>query len=323
MIDAPETGPWSPLLELSGAAVGARDWWPESTARSVLAALVPQIAHRRPLADPRQQRRPNRFADAGVTFLRDDVISCRVDHGPHGFLSTCAHGHADALSFELKIGGRPVLIDPGTYAYQGEPEWRRYFRSTLAHNTLEIENADQAEQAGPFLWSMQIGSWVEGAHGIDDGAVADLTVAHDGYRRLPASVTHVRHFRLDRGTHALTIIDAVEAKVPVAARLAFHVHPAVTVKAEAGGVELLAEEQVLATLALPVGLAWHAHQADQTPILGWYSAGFGEKEPCVTLVGSGMLAPGQRLETRISTASDAMRREAVVGKEVAAKEATA
>ena len=157
MIDAPEGGPWAPLLELASVAVGGRDWWPAPRMHSMLAALVPQIAHQRPIADPRQRRRPNRFADAGITFLRDDVVSCRVDHGPHGYLSTSAHGHADALSFELTIGGRPVLIDPGTYVYQGDPEWRRYFRSTLAHNTLEIENADQAEQAGPFLWSSRIG----------------------------------------------------------------------------------------------------------------------------------------------------------------------
>jgi hypothetical protein len=318
MIDAPEGGPWAPLLELAGGVVGARDWWPTARTHSALAVLVPQIAHQRPIADPRQRRRPNRFADAGITFLRDDVISCRVDHGPHGYLSTSAHGHADALSFELAIGGRPVLIDPGTYCYQGEPEWRRYFRSTLAHNTLEIENADQAEQAGPFLWSSRIGSWVESAHGIDDGAVADLTVAHDGYRRLPVKATHLRRFRLDRAAHVLTITDAVEAKAPVAARLAFHVHPAVTVKAEAGTVQLLAEGRVLATLDLPEGLAWHAHRADESPILGWYSPEFGAKEPCVTLVGAGMLAPGQRLETRIGATSSAERHEAASGKEVTA-----
>jgi hypothetical protein len=318
MVDAPEGGPWAPLLELAAAAIGARDWWPRPRAHSMLAALVAQIAHPRPAGIPRQPRRPNRFADAGITFLRDGLVSCRVDHGPHGYLSTCAHGHADALSFELRIGGRPVLIDPGTYAYQGEPEWRRYFRSTLAHNTLEIENADQAAQAGPFLWSSPIASRVESAHGIDDGAIAELSVAHDGYRRLPAKATHRRHFRLDRATHALTITDAVEAKAPVAARLAFHVHPAVTVTAEAGTVRLLAEGQVLATLALPEGLAWHAHRADESPRLGWYSPAFGEKEPCVSLVGSGMLAPGQRLETRISTASGTARREAALDKEVTA-----
>ena len=323
MVDAPESGPWAPLLEMCGALVGAREWWPAPKHRSLLAALVPQLARGRRLADPRPAKRPNRFAEAGVTFLRSSALSCRVDHGPHGFLSTAAHGHADALSFELSIGGRPVLIDPGTYCYQGEPAWRRYFRSTIAHNTLEIEGADQAQQAGPFLWSTQMTSWVESANGIDNGAVAELVVAHDGYRRLAAKATHIRQFSLERAVNILSIADRIEAPAPVAVRLAFHVHPAVTVKLEARTAQLRAEERVLAVLALPEGLAWQSQRGAENPPLGWFSPAFGEKEPCVTLIGSGVLAPGQRLETRISTGNTTPRPEAVVSKEVMVKETTA
>jgi hypothetical protein len=316
MVDAPEDGPWAPLLDLCGALIGARDWWPKPQHRALLAALVPQVAAGRRLDDPRPARRPNRFAEAGITFLRGGALSCRVDHGPHGFLSTCAHGHADALSFELAIGGRPVLIDPGTYCYQGEAEWRRYFRGTGAHNTLELDGADQAVQGGTFLWSTQMTSWVESATGIDDGPVAELTVAHDGYRRLPAKATHIRQFRLDRTASALSIADRIEADAPVAVRLAFHLHPAVTVKLEAGRAQLRAGDAALAVLDLPDALRWQAHSGAENPPLGWYSPEFGEKEPCTALVGSGTLAPGQRLETRIGTGNQTPRREAAVGKEV-------
>ena len=312
MVDAPERGPWEPLLELGAALVGPRAWWPTPKHRSMLAALVPTVARGRRLSDPRQAKRPNRFAEAGVTFLRSDTLSCRVDHGPHGFLSTCAHGHADALSFELSIGGRPVLVDPGTYCYQGEPAWRRYFRSTIAHNALEIEGCDQAAQAGPFLWSSAMTSWVEAADGIDDGPVAELTVAHDGYRRLKAKAVHKRQFRLDRNANALSIADRIDATVSVATRLAFHVHPTVTVKLEALTAELSAEGRLLATLALPAGLTWQGHRGVENPPLGWFSPEFGEKEPSVTLVGTGVLAPGQRLETRISTRQITPQREAAV-----------
>ena len=67
-------------------------------------------------------------------------------------LSIAAHAHADALSLELRHGGIDIFADPGTYCYLTEPDFRRYFRSTIGHNTLEISNLDQARYGGPFLW---------------------------------------------------------------------------------------------------------------------------------------------------------------------------
>jgi Heparinase II/III-like protein/Heparinase II/III N-terminus len=318
MLDAPDVGPWEPLLELSGALTGARDWWPKPRRHSLLAVLVPQVARGRILPDPRPATRPNRFAEAGVTYLRGEGLACRVDHGPHGFLATCAHGHADALSFTLEIAGRPVLIDPGTYCYQGDPEWRRTFRSTIAHNTLEIAGADQVAQAGPFLWSTTMTSWVESAVGIEGGPAAELTVAHDGYRRLAGKPTHIRRFALDRAANTLRITDRIAAASPVAVRLAFHMHPAVTVSLQDATAELRTEGHVLAVLQLPAGLRWRAHRGEEHPPLGWYSPEFGEKEPCTSLVGSGVLVPGALLETLIGAQSITPRREAAASKEVTA-----
>jgi hypothetical protein len=317
MVDAPERGPWEPLLEMCGALVSPGPWWPEQRHGAVLATLVPRVARGVPATDPRPKKLPNRFAEAGITFLRGDRISCRVDHGPHGYLSTSAHGHADALSFELRIDGRPVLIDPGTYCYQGEPEWRRYFRSTIAHNTMEIEGVDQAQQAGPFLWSTQMQSRLETADGIDDGPRATLAVAHDGYCRLAAKATHRRRFELDRATQALDIVDRVDAAGPVEVRLAFHVHPDVTVTLDAQTARLAAEGRMLAALSLPAGLTWAAHRGETNPPLGWYSPEFGEKQASTTLVGSGTLAPGKSLATRITVSED-RQRAAAANKEVTA-----
>ncbi len=40
-------------------------------------------------------------------------------------------------------------------------------------------------------------------------------------------------------------------------------------------------------LDLPGQLSWRAHRGESDPPLGWYSAGFGRKEPTTTLVGTG------------------------------------
>ncbi|TIQ17227.1 heparinase II/III-family protein, partial [Mesorhizobium sp.] len=72
---------------------------------------------------------------------------------PLGYLSIAAHGHADALSLTLCVDGEPVLVDPGTWLYGSGGVWRDWFRSTPAHNTLNIEGKSQSIIAGTFNWS--------------------------------------------------------------------------------------------------------------------------------------------------------------------------
>ena len=89
-----------------------------------------------------------------MTLLRTDdeqnpEIWCRCDGGPHGFLSIAAHAHADALSVEVRYGGVDVLADPGTYCYHGDPAWRSYFRSTIAHNTRRARRPEPVQRGRP------------------------------------------------------------------------------------------------------------------------------------------------------------------------------
>jgi hypothetical protein len=63
------------------------------------------------------------------------------------------HGHSDALSFSLFSGGHAFLIDPGTSVYNAAPEWRRFFRSTAAHNAVLVDGAGQSQPGGTFRWT--------------------------------------------------------------------------------------------------------------------------------------------------------------------------
>ncbi len=54
------------------------------------------------------------------------------------------HGHYDALSVEIYAHGRALVIDPGRYTYSEHGEnWRRWFKSTSAHNTVCVDGLDQ------------------------------------------------------------------------------------------------------------------------------------------------------------------------------------
>jgi len=103
-----------------------------------------------------------------------------VDHGPLGFGSICAHGHADALSFQLFLEGQPVFVDPGTYLYHCDLESRNEFRKTRNHNTVCIEGRDQSEMLGAFLWGRKANAELISFE-EKDGSVR-LEMRHDGYK---------------------------------------------------------------------------------------------------------------------------------------------
>jgi uncharacterized heparinase superfamily protein len=63
------------------------------------------------------------------------------------------HGHADALSFELCAFGEALFVDPGTYTYMENP-WRKYFKSTAAHNTVLVDGQDQTPYLRTQRWGL-------------------------------------------------------------------------------------------------------------------------------------------------------------------------
>ncbi|MFG2847852.1 alginate lyase family protein [Kitasatospora sp. NPDC048296] len=293
IVDGAGTDHWASLLATGAAVFGRLPWWPEVAGTDVrtplLAALVRPYGTSGTVTRPAS--RPVHFPDAGMSILRaGEEIWCRCDGGPHGFLSIAAHGHADALSVEVRHDGVDVLADPGTFCYHGQPEWRRYFRSTLGHNTLELDGEDQSVSGGPFLWIKHARTRVLVAD-TSDPTVARWCAEHDGYR--PA--VHRRRVELAAASRELRIVDEVHGPGG-AVRLAFHLGPAITAELTGNRAVLTWTrdgEDRSAVLDLPGQLTWQAHRGESEPPLGWYSAGFGRKEPATTLVGTGFADDAQ------------------------------
>lgn len=97
------------------------------------------------------------FREGGYTVVRDNLpgptLVGVLDHGPLGYLSIAAHGHADSLSFWLHSGTEPIFVDAGTYLYHSGGSQRDKLRGTPMHNTVSIEASDQSSISGPFSWS--------------------------------------------------------------------------------------------------------------------------------------------------------------------------
>ncbi len=303
LLDPPAANRWPSLLALGERLFGRLDWWPATepgAASSIIAALSAGAV----TIAGRPAERPWHFTDAGTTVLRtrsghEPEIWCRCDGGPHGFLKIAAHAHADALSIEVRYGGIDILADPGTYCYHGQRAWRSYFRSTIAHNTVEVDGQSQSREGGPFLWLRHANARVIDV--ADIGDAVEWSAEHDGYRALHPAAWHRRCVRLDRASRSLDIADEISGGRH-RVRMAYHLGP--DVSAELDGTRAIlrwAGDPACdaATLDLPASLTWTLHKGELDPIVGWYSNGLGHRAPAVTLLGCGHCGPGEPLSTRL------------------------
>ncbi len=98
----------------------------------------------------------NTLPDAGYYRLDRDGLSVIVDCGKIGPDYIPGHGQCDCLSFELFYKGVPLIVNSGTYQYQGDK--RKYFRSTAAHNTIVMDNCEQSQCWGEHRVANRIGN---------------------------------------------------------------------------------------------------------------------------------------------------------------------
>ncbi len=94
--------------------------------------------------------RGGEYEASGYTILRSSDRTnpawlC-LKWGPHGG----GHGHPDKSSFVLFARGSVLAGDPGTAAY-GVPIQSEWYRTTLAHNTLVVDERSQAAATGRSL----------------------------------------------------------------------------------------------------------------------------------------------------------------------------
>ncbi|WP_017260054.1 alginate lyase family protein [Pedobacter arcticus] len=71
-----------------------------------------------------------------------------IKAGPYGL----AHQHEDKLSFELFANGELFLVDPGFYTYNSKDIWRKYYLSSVAHNTLSPDGLSQYRYGNRHLY---------------------------------------------------------------------------------------------------------------------------------------------------------------------------
>jgi hypothetical protein len=133
-------------------------------------------------------------------------VNVLVDVGPFG-PGSAGHSHSDTLSVVVRDGTEEVLTDQGTYTYVSDQRWRDWFRGSAAHNTIRMDEKDQALAAGSFRWSgrpdVRVEQWITG----DDFDFVDAVCGYQGIR-------HRRRvlFLKVGGSPRLIVTDSVEAE---------------------------------------------------------------------------------------------------------------
>lgn len=87
--------------------------------------------------------------ECGYRKMQSKRIEAFVDVGNIMATYQPGHSHADALTFELRIDGKPFIVDTGISTYEKNAR-RQHERGTAAHNTVTSMNRNSSEVWGGF-----------------------------------------------------------------------------------------------------------------------------------------------------------------------------
>ena len=175
-----------------------------------------------------------------------------------------SHSALDAMGITMYSNGSTLLPTSGLYTYTEEP-WLEYFHGTRSHNTVVVDGKDQAQ-----------GSAQAGSHGSAAGA----TWA-SGVSALYAGVTHHRTIVVLRQGLTL-VLDDLSSTTSHAYAQTWHMAPGSSLRSSSGdtfvtnavGTPTLTIDQ-----ADPAGMTVQSAFGATAPIQGWYSNGYGAKQP--------------------------------------------
>ncbi len=215
------------------------------------------------------------FPETGYVVSRDGTGGHLVfDAGAHGYMNA-GHAHADALSIALRIGGRSLLVDPGTGTYTMNDGLRDRMRAAASHNTLVLDGQPSSVPDGPFQWRRRGDARLTAVrhNPAFDWAEGSLEHAAGGRHRRTV-------FRSPAG--GWLIVDEVLGGGRHAAALHWHFDPAWMVDAETP--QRLRAEHFDGTRAWIVhdGAATRLYHGDEPAGLGWVAPVYGTLLPTWT-----------------------------------------
>jgi len=240
------------------------------------------------------------FEHSGLAVIRKEVKGKEFvfvgNAMPLGMPPLYPHGHLDALSFTLSIDGLEFFIDPGTYLYHSGGKWRRYFRSTAAHNTIRINEKDMTSQLGDFMFGKPYK--ITGNSLNEKNGNVVWQAGHDAYTRLKEAVLHSRRVMVASNDGLFYMEDMLRGKGNYLAEQYFHLHPECQVSRESKWIEIK-REAVELRLMVDERLNITEYCGSESPLCGWYSKAFNHLEETTSICCKSKLQNNTTLRTTL------------------------
>ncbi len=173
---------------------------------------------------------------------------------------------ADNLHLDLWMDGENLLRDAGSYLYNTEEKWTRYFAGTASHNTVMVGDFDQMRKGPRFIWfdwirESSLSGW------LADGDTAVCEEQFTGFRAVGPGIVHRRRVTKKNGVFSWVIEDwLLNAPPTLPMHQRWHPSAVFLEKYSMRAFDKMHKEIT-------------ANQAE-----GWYSEKYGKKEPAPQII---------------------------------------
>lgn len=252
------------------------------------------------------------FEQSGYAVSRSawarDADYLLVDFGRLGF-NSAGHGHADMLSVQLVLKGQKLLIDPGTFAYNQEPAFRDYFRSTAAHNTVTVDGRNQADSGGRMAWLKNpTGELI--CHHFSERATL-IEAAHSAYSGPAERIEHRRTLLSPGHADYYLVLDTLCADQPHQYHIHFHLNPDIEIEPNRSGyMASNGQVQVCIDFKADYPIEHTVQRGAVSPISGWYSARYGQRQASPTIIVGTAVRPTAAVCTLIAPMKSGLEQSA-------------
>ncbi|MGA1794852.1 MAG: alginate lyase family protein [bacterium] len=223
--------------------------------------------------------------------LRADTGGYYTLRSNEGFLFTrCASfrhrpAQADLLHADVWWRGLNIALDPGTYSYNAPAPWDNPLARTAFHNTVSVDDLDQMDREGRFLWLPWASGRVLAHQASPVTCLAYWEGGHDGYARLRPPVNHRRGVVRLPADHWL-VADSLESTGTHRFRLHWLIQDTPHEWERAAGSLRLrtpAGDYCVRMGTFPAGGACSLVRADRDGPRGWYAPYYFTREPALSI----------------------------------------